>query len=62
MTPKQVNQAVDKPKNIALVDDIDLEKASALKVAQERIKTLEADIAKKETEQTVQTFSFFRTC
>lgn len=53
--PQKTNQIVDKKQNISLSDDADLqkEKASALKVAQERIKTLEADIAKKETEQTV---------
>jgi len=49
--PQKANQAVDKSKQSHLSDSEDLEKASALKAAQERIKTLEADIAKKETEQ-----------
>lgn len=53
--PQKISQAVDKQKKSVESDDADLKKVktSALKVAQERIKTLEADIAKKETEQTL---------
>jgi len=56
---QKTNQIVDKQQNISLPDDADLqkEKASALKVAQERIKTLEADIAKNETEQGIKPLS-----